>query len=64
MGLRFNAFNWKDGGQVFIHCIFNVCQTLVGDCLKYSCDLDKRREKREIISLQANFVGAGHVKQG
>ena len=59
MGLKFNAFNWKHGGQVFLQCTFNACQG--SGCLSDGC---QTRQRREIISLKANFIGKGHVKQG
>ena len=56
IGLTFNAFNWKHGGQVFVQCEFKVCE---------DCDLScSGRKRREVIHLQAKIVGHGQVTKG
>ena len=56
IGLTFKAFNWKNGGQVFVHCEFKVCE---------DCDLScSGRQRREVIHLQAKMVGHGQIVKG
>lgn len=60
VGFQFDAFNWKNGGQVYVHCNYDACQG--EECKVDTCSSSRLR--RETISLKANIVGHGHISKG